>query len=223
MKEFWMVQGIYLLRLVLAAFCGILIGYERDSKLKMAGIRTHSIVALAAALMMVISKYGFQDVLNSNTSLDPSRVGASVVTAVSFLGAGVIFNRNQNIKGLTTAAGLWATVGVGLAIGSGMYVIGIVSAMMIILLQFLSHRNVPFAKSASVEEIVLRISSEQDLNAFINRVFHAKKIGIVSVKITREEEPYLRVKLAVSFPRDYQMEDLLQLMQEEKEIESIDI
>ena len=223
MKEFWMVQGIYLLRLVLAAFCGILIGYERDSKLKMAGIRTHSIVALAAALMMVISKYGFQDVLNSNTSMDPSRVGASVVTAVSFLGAGVIFNRNQNIKGLTTAAGLWATVGVGLAIGSGMYVIGIVSAMMIILLQFLSHRNVPFAKSASVEEIVLRISSEQDLNAFINRVFHAKKIGIVSVKITREEEPYLRVKLAVSFPRDYQMEDLLQLMQEEKEIESIDI
>ncbi len=223
MKEFWMVQGIYLLRLVLAAFCGILIGYERDSKLKMAGIRTHSIVALAAALMMVISKYGFQDVLNSNTSLDPSRVGASVVTAVSFLGAGVIFNRNQNIKGLTTAAGLWATVGVGLAIGSGMYVIGIVSAMMIILLQFLSHRNVPFAKSASVEEIVLRISSEQDLNAFINRVFHAKKIGIVSVKITREEEPYLRVKLAVSFPRDYQLEDLLQLMQEEKEIESIDI
>ncbi len=223
MKEFWMVQGIYLLRLVLAAFCGILIGYERDSKLKMAGIRTHSIVALAAALMMVISKYGFQDVLNSNTSMDPSRVGASVVTAVSFLGAGVIFNRNQNIKGLTTAAGLWATVGVGLAIGSGMYVIGIVSAMMIILLQFLSHRNVPFAKSASVEEIVLRISSEQDLNAFINRVFHAKKIGIVSVKITREEEPYLRVKLAVSFPRDYQLEDLLQLMQEEKEIESIDI
>ena len=223
MKEFWMVQGIYLLRLVLAAFCGILLGYERDSKLKMAGIRTHSIVALAAALMMVISKYGFQDVLNSNTSMDPSRVGASVVTAVSFLGAGVIFNRNQNIKGLTTAAGLWATVGVGLAIGSGMYVIGIVSAMMIILLQFLSHRNVPFAKSASVEEIVLRISSEQDLNAFINRVFHAKKIGIVSVKITREEEPYLRVKLAVSFPRDYQLEDLLQLMQEEKEIESIDI
>lgn len=107
MKEFWIVQGMYLLRLLLAAFCGIFIGYERDNRMKMAGIRTHSIVALAAALMMVVSKYGFSDVLARNVNLDPSRVGASVITAVSFLGAGVIFTRKQNVKGLTTAAGLW--------------------------------------------------------------------------------------------------------------------
>ena len=84
MKGFWIVQGMYLLRLLLAAFCGIFIGYERDNRMKMAGIRTHSIVALAAALMMVVSKYGFSDVLARNVNLDPSRVGASVITAVSF-------------------------------------------------------------------------------------------------------------------------------------------
>ena len=223
MKVFWTMQGIYLLRLLVAAFCGMLIGYERDSKLKMAGIRTHSIVALAAALMMVISKYGFQDVLDLGMNLDPSRVGAAVVTAVSFLGAGVIFTRNQNVKGLTTAAGLWATVGVGLAIGAGMYVIGITAAVMIILLQFLSHRNVPFAKSASVEEIVVKVSSEQDLEQFMERVFHSKRIEIVSVRIARAENHYLLIKLAVSFPKDYKIENLLRLMQEESEIQSIDV
>ena len=215
MKEFWIVQGMYLLRLLLAAFCGIFIGYERDNRMKMAGIRTHSIVALAAALMMVVSKYGFSDVLARNVNLDPSRVGASVITAVSFLGAGVIFTRKQNVKGLTTAAGLWATVGIGLAVGAGMYVA--------ILLQLLSHKNVPFAKSASVEEIVIRIGQEQDLTRFLDRVFQAKKIEIVSVHVTRESEGCLRVKLAVSFPKEYRLEDLFRLMQEEPEIESIDI
>ena len=223
MKGFWIVQGMYLLRLLLAAFCGIFIGYERDNRMKMAGIRTHSIVALAAALMMVVSKYGFSDVLARNVNLDPSRVGASVITAVSFLGAGVIFTRKQNVKGLTTAAGLWATVGIGLAVGAGMYVAGIVTTVLVILLQLLSHKNVPFAKSASVEEIVIRIGQEQDLTRFLDRVFQAKKIEIVSVHVTRESEGCLRVKLAVSFPKEYRLEDLFRLMQEEPEIESIDI
>ena len=135
----------------------------------------------------------------------------------------MIFTRNQNVKGLTTAAGLWATVGVGLAVGAGMYVIGITAAVMIILLQLLSHRNVPFAKSASVEEIVVKVSSEQDLEQFMERVFHSKKIEIVSVRIARAEDHYLFIKLAVSFPKDYKIENLLRLMQEEEEIQSIDV
>ena len=94
---------------------------------------------------------------------------------------------------------------------------------MVILLQLLSHKNVPFAKSASVEEIVIRIGQEQDLTRFLDRVFQAKKIEIVSVHVTRESEGCLRVKLAVSFPKEYRLEDLFRLMQEEPEIESIDI
>ena len=101
----------FLLRIILSIICGACIGFERETRLKTAGIRTHIIVSLGSALMMIISKYGFGDVLQSgNIGLDPSRIAAGIVTAVGFIGAGVIFVRNQTISGVTTAAGIWATV-----------------------------------------------------------------------------------------------------------------
>ena len=115
----------YLLRIVLAAVCGGAIGFERERRSKSAGIRTHIIVALSAALMMVVSKYGFFDVIGlGGISLDASRVAAGVVTAIGFLGVGVIFTHGRTVSGVTTAAGLWATVGVGIAVGAGLYVTG---------------------------------------------------------------------------------------------------
>ena len=112
------VQLEYLVRILGAAICGLLVGYERENHLKTAGIRTHTIVALASAVMMIISKYGFQDILAlDHIGLDPSRVAAGIVTAIGFLGAGVIFTRNISVSGLTTAAGIWATVGIGMAFG----------------------------------------------------------------------------------------------------------
>ena len=107
----------YLLRIVLAAVCGGAIGFERERRSKSAGIRTHIIVALSAALMMVVSKYGFFDVIGlGGISLDASRVAAGVVTAIGFLGVGVIFTHGRTVSGVTPAAGLWATVGVGIAV-----------------------------------------------------------------------------------------------------------
>lgn len=121
-----LIQLEYLIRIIGAALCGMAVGYERENHLKTAGIRTHTIVALASAAMMIISKYGFQDILAlDHIGLDPSRVAAGVVTAIGFLGAGVIFTRNFSVSGLTTAAGIWATVGIGMAFGAGMYVLGI--------------------------------------------------------------------------------------------------
>ena len=88
----------FLLRIVLSIICGAGIGFERETRLKTAGIRTHIIVSLGSALMMIISKYGFGDVLqSSNIGLDPSRIAAGIVTAVGFIGAGVIFVRNQTL------------------------------------------------------------------------------------------------------------------------------
>ena len=85
-------DGTYVLRILVAVVCGILIGYERESNMKTAGVPTHAVVALAASLMMLVSKYGFFDVIaNPNISVDPSRIAASVVSAIGFLGAGVIF------------------------------------------------------------------------------------------------------------------------------------
>ena len=125
-----------MIRVGLACVLGWLIGNERKNRNKSAGTRTHAIVALGAALAMVVSKYGFQDI----PDYDAARVAAQVVSGVGFLGAGIIFVRNNLVNGLTTAAGLWATASVGLAMGSGLYVIGIASALVLILMQEITHK-----------------------------------------------------------------------------------
>ena len=88
----------------------------RKNRNKSAGIRTHAIVAMGSALMMVVSKYGFADIAEIG-KFDGSRIAAQVVSGVGFLGAGIIFVRNNLVSGLTTSAGIWATAGVGLAMG----------------------------------------------------------------------------------------------------------
>lgn len=132
----------FVLRILLSSICGMFIGWERERRLKSAGLRTHMLVALASSLMMVISKYAFMDIVYlSSVQVDASRVAAGVVQAIGFLGAGVIFVRKENIVGVTTAAGLWATVGIGLTIGSGLYVLGIACTALIILIQLIVHRG----------------------------------------------------------------------------------
>ncbi len=132
----------FVLRIILSSVCGMFIGWERERRLKSAGLRTHMLVALASSLMMIISKYAFMDIVYlSSVQVDASRVAAGVVQAIGFLGAGVIFVRKDNIVGVTTAAGLWATVGIGLTIGSGLYVLGISCTALIILIQLIVHRG----------------------------------------------------------------------------------
>ena len=134
------------LRILMASLCGCMIGYERTRRLKEAGVRTHCVVACGAALMMVVSKYGFSDIIQNGVYLygsdgvDTSRIAAQVVTGVGFLGAGVIFRTGTSVKGLTTAAGIWATSAVGLAFGAGLYLIGWLTTIFIVAIQFLMHR-----------------------------------------------------------------------------------
>ena len=148
MQYFTPAQNLdFLLRLLVACVCGAAIGYERSRRFKEAGIRTHVIVCCASALIMIVSKYGFVDLgssasffLDGTRGADPSRIAASVVSGIGFLGAGAIFRNKNAIKGLTTAAGLWATAGIGLAVGSGMYWLGAAATIIICLMQFLMHR-----------------------------------------------------------------------------------
>ncbi len=128
----------WFLRVFIAAVCGALIGRERKVQHKDAGLRTHSILAIGSALLMILSKYGFSDV----GRFDAARIAAQVVTGVGFLGAGVIFERKGSISGLTTAAGLWLTSGVGLCIGAGLYDIGIFTTILLVCIQFGSHTEV---------------------------------------------------------------------------------
>ncbi len=115
--EGWVQAGELGLALVLSAA----IGLEREIKQKSAGLRTHTLVGVGAALFMLISKYGFTDVLQSRlVVLDPSRVAAQIVTGVGFLGAGLIFVRRYSVRGLTTAAAIWVTAAIGSASGAGL-------------------------------------------------------------------------------------------------------
>ena len=147
MQYFTPAQNLdFLLRLLVACACGAAIGYERSRRFKEAGIRTHVIVCCASALIMIVSKYGFVDLgysavgfLDGTRGADPARIAAAVVSGIGFLGAGAIFRNKNAIKGLTTAAGLWATAGIGLAVGSGMYWLGIVAAAIICIMQYLMH------------------------------------------------------------------------------------
>ena len=116
-----------LLRLVLAAVLGGVLGVEREYLGKPAGMRTYGLVALGATLFTIVSKYGF---LDGGGEIDPSRVAAQIVTGIGFLGAGVIVFRGIKVEGLTTASGLWVAAAVGMAIGVGMYVVGVAATLL---------------------------------------------------------------------------------------------
>lgn len=115
----------FILRLCVAGLCGTVIGLDREYRVKDAGFRTHFLVALGSALMMIVSQYGFEDFLadHDGTRFDPGRIAAQVVSGIGFIGAGTIIIHRQLVRGLTTAASLWATAGIGLAAGAEMYVV----------------------------------------------------------------------------------------------------
>jgi putative Mg2+ transporter-C (MgtC) family protein len=121
-------------RLLLAAGLGSAVGWERERLQWAAGLRTHMLVAVGSCLMIIVSAYGFSSVLSPRVVLDPSRVAAQVVTGVGFLGAGSIILRNEAVKGLTTAASLWAVAGVGLAAGAGLYSAAVGTTVIILII-----------------------------------------------------------------------------------------
>jgi putative Mg2+ transporter-C (MgtC) family protein len=129
-------DGEVALRLVLAALAGSAVGFERERLLWAAGLRTHMLVCVGACRVMIVSAFGFADILGqANVILDPSRVAAQVVSGIGFLGAGTILLRGDVIRGLTTAASLWAVAAVGLAIGGGLYfAAGVATAIVLVIL-----------------------------------------------------------------------------------------
>jgi putative Mg2+ transporter-C (MgtC) family protein len=122
-------------RLLIAALLGSVIGFERERLNWAAGLRTHMLVCVGSALIMLVSAFGFADVLGQkNVVLDPSRVAAQVVSGIGFLGAGSILLRGEIVRGLTTAASLWSVAGIGLAVGGGMYTAAIGATVIILII-----------------------------------------------------------------------------------------
>jgi putative Mg2+ transporter-C (MgtC) family protein len=121
-------QGwIQILELVSALVLSALIGLERELRRKSAGLRTHTLIGFGSALIMLVSKYGFTDVLGEHVALDPSRVAAQIVSGIGFIGGGLIFVKRDAVRGLTTAAAVWLTTAVGMAAGAGLLVLAVVT------------------------------------------------------------------------------------------------
>lgn len=124
-----------LIRLISAAALGSLIGFERERLLWAAGIRTHMLVCVGSCLIMLVSQYGFSNILAQNhVVLDPSRIAAQVVSGIGFLGAGSILARGEIVKGLTTAASIWTVAAIGLAVGGGLYLAAGASTVIILII-----------------------------------------------------------------------------------------
>jgi putative Mg2+ transporter-C (MgtC) family protein len=124
----------FILRIVLAAILGGIIGLEREYRAKEAGFRTHFLVGMGAAIFMILSKYGYDDVVKTElVRLDPSRIAAQVVSGIGFIGAGCIIFQKHVVRGLTTAAGLWVTSAIGLACGSGMYLLAAAATLLVVI------------------------------------------------------------------------------------------
>lgn len=172
----------FILRLLLAGIMGAVIGLDREYRAKEAGYRTHFLVSLGSALIMIVSQHGFGEILDTpNVNLDPSRIASQVVTGIGFIGAGTIILHKQIVRGLTTAAGIWATSGIGLAIGAGMYTLGISATILTLIgLEVLGF----LFKSVGMKSSAVEFSTDnkETLNQLVKK-FNSKDFLIVSFQM----------------------------------------
>ncbi len=180
----------YIFRIIVAGICGIVIGYERKNRAKEAGLRTHCIVACASALMMILSKYGFTDLVDFDgiNRADGSRIASQVVSGIGFLGAGMIFVQKNTIKGLTTAAGIWATSGIGMTVGAGMYVVGIGTTFILLIAQILLHKKIRFVEVPKNKRIVFNDVTDVEFQEKYTKFLHDNGVIINDVSVTINEE-----------------------------------
>ena len=209
----------FIVRMLIAIVCGLAIGVERKSRSKEAGIRTHAIVCLASCLFMILSKYLaaplFSDITGNTFDGDATRIASQVVTGIGFLGAGIIMYRRDVMHGLTTAAGVWATAAIGMAIGSGFIVTGVCATAMILLLQFIFHLPIKAFTTRHIAIIRMQILVENDdiLPQIMEKIgakkvssYKAKQVGesliaTVEVPTTEELDPYKFYSLIREFPK----------------------
>ena len=211
-----------MLRVVIAAVCGGVVGIERSRRFKDAGVRTHCMVACASAVMMIISKYGFMDIIDGTRGADPSRVAAGIVTGVGFLGAGMIYrDRHQSLKGLTTAAGLWCVAGIGMAAGEGMYFLAVFSTVFIVLLQFVMHRFGIGRYRHYDAKLEVVMKDDPEALARLKKNLKNGDIEISDSSVSRKDGQ-LTCVMEVSTPSRKIQDDLSEIMARDPEIYSLE-
>ncbi len=205
----------FLLRMIVSCICGIAIGFERKNRAKEAGVRTHCIVACAACLMMIISKYGFYDLITkaiesgADVRLDPSRLAQGIVTGVGFLGAGMIYIQRGSIRGLTTASGIWATSGIGMAIGAGMYTVGFIATVIILFVQVVLHHKIKFMTQHKNRCLSVYGVDVEGYQKKVSDYMNDLGAAISEISIKQNEDKTLDYTFYLEMPEDVPEEEII--------------
>ena len=210
MKEF-LFESRLLLDLLLSLVLGFLIGFERRIRSKEAGIRTHTIVCVGSALMMAISKYAFAG------QSDAGRVAAQIVSGVGFLGAGIIVYKRHEVRGLTTAAGVWATAGVGMACGGGLYYLAIGAALMLFVVQLVLHSRI--FRTKKQYSVKIEFEQKEDENLKIKGMFGVDRFNQLVITRTGNQVIY---SATLNTEKEFSSTRLNQIMAENDYIRSIE-
>ena len=205
----------YLASVLLAVVLGFAIGYERKLRYKEAGIRTHTIVCAGSALIMVVSKYGFGDSVDA----DASRVAAQIVSGIGFLGAGIIVYRKHEIHGLTTAAGVWATSGVGMAAGAGMYLFAAGATVILIAVQCLMHVRCRFFQTRRYYQIKICFINGGEECGKIKELFRTDRFNRLVIERKGSETLY---HATLNTDEEYSSARLQEIMAENPFIKSLE-
>lgn len=204
----------YLIGILVAVLLGFAIGFERKLRYKEAGIRTHTIVCVGAALIMVVSKYAFE-----GQQADASRVAAQIVSGIGFLGAGIIMFRGQKMHGLTTAAGIWATAGVGMAAGAGLYIVAVGATIIIIAVQCICHINCRLFRTKRFYQVRIAFRNTEDESTKVKELFDAEHFNSLSIKREGENTVYHAV---LNTDKEYSSQMLNKIMADNPFILSVE-
>lgn len=202
-------QGIFLLRIVIAGILGLIIGKERSSRQKEAGLRTHFIVAAGSALIMCVSMVFVGE---------EARIAAQIVSGIGFLGAGMIFFRRENLHGLTTAAGVWATAGIGMATGVGLYLFACGATVIIVVVQYIFH-NKRLSSKENVHLLMVKFDYTKETVSLLKDTFNIKYFSRFKAV---EDGNMVRAEAVIRTYNDCSADLLSKLLTETSEIHSIE-
>ncbi|MDO5541203.1 MAG: MgtC/SapB family protein [Eubacteriales bacterium] len=217
------VQLPYFARIGMAGICGILIGMERQHRTKSAGVRTHFMVSIATALMMIISKYGFVDIAGINgLSCDVSRVAAGIISGVGILSGGLILIGKQGyVSGITTASGVWVTIAIGMALGAGMYILGIGTTGIVLVAQVVFHSRLSICREQTRAMIVFKTDQSEYEKMLSKLEGYGAKVN--SVKWDYKNGNCCQMKCQAYFPDTYSKKQVMDFVFGCEDIDSFEL
>ncbi len=207
----------YFIRIIVAAICGAIIGLERRKRFKDAGIRTHLILAIGCAVITIVSKYAFLDSKFLGLNVDATRIASNIVTGIGFLGAGVIFVKSGSVRGLTTAAGIWTTAAIGMAIGAGFYLIGIATTILVLLIQIILYKLVPTLESIEIAELIVKAKRSEQILKVVQEELKKQNVFVISMKVKKTENE-VEMRFGVKVHKNHSLQALLEFLSSNDEI-----